>query len=65
LRNLGYRDKRTQEAVDLVISKQDDQGKWKLESTFNGCFQVNIEEKGKAGKWITLNAVRVLKRYYG
>jgi len=31
-----------QEAVDLVISKQDEQGKWKLENTFNRHFQVNI-----------------------
>ena len=37
----------------------------KLESTFNGCFQVNIERKGKPSKWITLNALRVLKRFYG
>lgn len=65
LTKLGYRDKRMQEAVDLVISKQDDQGKWKLENTFNGRFQVNIERKGKPSKWITLNALRVLKRFHG
>lgn len=59
---LGYKDKRMHEALDLVISKQDEQGRWKLESTFNGRFQVNIEQKGKPSKWITLNALRVLKR---
>jgi len=64
LTNLGYKDRRMQEAVDLVISKQDEQGKWKLESTFNGRFQVNIERKGKPSKWITLSALRVLKRFY-
>jgi len=64
LTKLGYRDKRMQEAIDLVVSKQDDQGRWKLESTFNGKFQVNIEQKDKPSKWITLNALRVLKRYY-
>lgn len=64
LTRLGYRDKRMQEAVDLVISKQDHEGKWNLESTFNGRFQVNIERKGKPSKWITLNALRVLKRMY-
>lgn len=62
LTKLDYRGKRMQEAVDLVISKQDDGGKWKLESTFNGRFLVNIEQKGKPSKWITLNALRVLKR---
>lgn len=64
LTKLGYRDKRMQDAVDLVISKQDDRSRWKLESTFNGRFQVNIERKCRASKWITLNALRVLKRVY-
>jgi hypothetical protein len=64
LTGLGYRDKRMQEAVDLVVSKQDNQGRWDLETTFNGRFQVNIEKKGKPSKWVTLNALRVLKKYY-
>jgi hypothetical protein len=65
LTKLGYRDRRMQEAVDLVVSKQDMEGKWKLESTFNGRFLVSIEQKGKLSKWITLNALKVLKRFYG
>lgn len=64
LTKLGYRDERMQEAVDVVVSKQDASGKWKLVDTFNGRFHVDIEEKGKPSKWITLNALRVLKRYY-
>ena len=64
LTRLGYHDERMQEAIDLLISKQDNQGKWKLESTFNGRFQTNIEQKGKPSKWITLNALRVLKNFY-
>ncbi len=63
LTKLGYRDNRMQEAIDLVVSKQDGQGRWNLENTFNGRFQVNIEQKGKPSKWMTLNALRVLKRY--
>jgi hypothetical protein len=65
LTGLGYRDDRMQDAVDLIISKQDDRGKWALEETYNGRFQVDIERKGKPSKWVTLNALRVLKRYYG
>ena len=65
LAKLGYKDERMQEAVNLVISKQDAQGRWKLESTFNGRFQTNIERKGEPSKWITLNALKALKRYYG
>jgi hypothetical protein len=64
LTRLGYKDKRMQEAIDLVISKQDDQGRWKMENTFNGRFQVEIEQKGKPSKWITLNALKVLKRFF-
>jgi hypothetical protein len=64
LTKLGYHDERMQEAIDLVVSKQDDQGRWILENTFNGKFQVDIERKDKQSKWITLNALRVLKRFY-
>jgi hypothetical protein len=64
LTSLGYKDNRMQESLDLVLSKQDEQGKWKLESTFNGRFQVDIEQKYKPSKWITLKALEVLKRMY-
>ncbi len=65
LTGLGFRDDRMQDAIDLILSKQDDQGKWSLETTYNGRFQVDIEKRGKPSKWITLNALRILKRYYG
>jgi hypothetical protein len=62
---LGYREDRMREAVDLVVSKQNEQGRWNLETTFNGRFQVNIEKKGKPSKWVTLHALRALKGYFG
>lgn len=65
LTRLGCRDERMQEAVDLVVSKQDDSGRWTLADNFNGRFQVDVEAKGEPSKWITLNALKVLKRYYG
>jgi hypothetical protein len=64
LASLGYRDKRMQETIDLVLTKQDQQGRWKLANTFNGRFQVDIERKGQPSKWITLNAVRAIKRLH-
>jgi len=64
LTKLGYKDPRMQETVDLVISKQDALGRWKLENTFNGRFQTNIERKGEDSKWITLNALKSLKKFY-
>ena len=65
LTRLGIKDERMQDAMDIVVSKQDDQGRWILENTFNGRFITNIETKGKPSKWITLNAIRVLKKYNG
>jgi hypothetical protein len=64
LTKLGYKDPRMQEAIDLVISKQDCQGRWKLENTFKGRFQVSIEQKGKPSKWITLKALTALERFH-
>ncbi len=64
LTKLGYKDERMHESLEVMISKQDRDGRWILENTFNGRFQTNIERKGKPSKWITLNALRVLKRYY-
>ncbi len=61
LTKLGYHDERMHEALDLLISKQDNHGRWLMESTFNGRFQTNIESKGEPSKWITLRALKVLK----
>jgi hypothetical protein len=63
LTKLGYHDPRMQDAIDLLLSKQDNQGRWMLETTFNGRFLVDIEAKDKPSKWITLNALRVLRAY--
>jgi hypothetical protein len=60
---LGYGgDPRLANALQLILSKQDAQGRWKLENTLNGKMWADIEKKGKASKWVTLRALRVLKR---
>ncbi len=64
LTKLGYYDPRMQEAIDLLLSKQDNQGRWTLETTFNGRFQVNIEAKEKPSKWVTLNVLKALKELH-
>jgi hypothetical protein len=47
-------------ALALVISKQNQQGRWLLEHTY-----VDIQEKkGQPSKWVTLRALRVLKAAY-
>jgi len=58
---LGCRDPRMQEAVDLILSKQDDQGRWIMEHSFKGRMIVPIEQEGQPSRWVTLNALRVLK----
>jgi hypothetical protein len=62
---LGYRDERMQEAVDVVLSKQDGQGRWVQEDTYGGRYLVSIEKKGRPGKWITLRALKAIRSYYG
>jgi hypothetical protein len=62
---LGCKDKRMQETMDVILSKQDNRGRWKLENTFNGRWIVDIEAKAEPSKWITLNGLRAVKSYYG
>jgi hypothetical protein len=55
-------DSRLTPALDLILSKQDSQGRWKKEYTYNGKTWVDVEQKKKPSKWVTLRALRVLKR---
>jgi hypothetical protein len=59
----GYgQDPRLANAFELILSKQDDHGRWKLENSLNGKTWADIEEKRKPSKWVTLRVLRVLKR---
>lgn len=65
LGRLGYgRDERCDEAVSLLLSKQNSRGRWILESTPSGRMHANLETKGEESKWITLDALRALKWIY-
>ncbi|HXW00565.1 MAG TPA: nitrogen fixation protein NifH, partial [Anaerolineae bacterium] len=60
---LGYgADPRLARGVKLLLSKQDEHGRWPMEYTYNGKTWVEIEEKGKPSKWVTLRALRVLQQ---
>jgi hypothetical protein len=61
LQELGVRDERMQEAIDLIAAKQNAEGTWNLEATFNGRFQVSIEKKDRPSKWITCRALMALQ----
>ena len=58
---LGYHDERMRDAIDLLVSKQDEQGRWKMEKSWNSRLLVSLEKDGKPSKWVTLNALRALK----
>ena len=65
LTELGVKDPRMEEAIRLVLSKQDDMGRWRAENTYcSDRLLVPIGQKDEPSKWITLRAMRVLKRYY-
>jgi hypothetical protein len=53
---------RLDDAVALMLSKQDEQGRWKLEYSYHGKMWIDVEKKGQPSKWVTLRALRVLKR---
>ncbi len=62
LTEAGYgSDPRLAAAYDLILSKQDKNGCWKLEYHYKGKTFADIEEPGKPSKWVTLRALRVLK----
>lgn len=58
-------DPRLEEAVELVLSKQDEDGRWKLEYGYKGKMWADIEKKGRPSKWVTLRATRVFKHIHG
>ncbi len=63
LADLGYgADPRLANGIDLLLSKQDGQGRWPMEYSYNGKTWIDVEEKGQPSKWVTLRALRVLSR---
>lgn len=63
LTEIGVKDPRMKESIDLTIGLRDANGRWHLKDTFNGKMMCEIEAKNEPSKWITLRALRVLKRY--
>ena len=57
-------DERVAEAIDLVESKRDGDGRWPLETRHPGQMPVEIDEgEGRPSRWNTLRALRVLDWY--
>jgi hypothetical protein len=65
LRSAGVTpDERVTEAIELVVSKRDHDGRWPLETRYPGLMPVEMDEgEGRPSRWITLRALRVLDWY--
>jgi hypothetical protein len=65
LRSAGVTpDERVAEAIELVASKRDSDGRWPLEVQYPGVMPVEIDEgEGRPSRWNTLRALRVLDWY--
>ncbi len=57
-------DERVAEAIELVESKRDGDGRWPLENQHRGTMAVEVDEgEGRPSRWNTLRALRVLDWY--
>lgn len=65
MRSAGVRpDGRVAEAIELVTSKRDDEGRWPLEVRYPGTMPVEMDEReGQPSRWNTLRALRVMHWY--
>jgi hypothetical protein len=65
LRKAGFApDERVAEAIQLVESKRDRDGRWPLEVQYPGTMAVEMNEhEGQPSRWNTLRALRVLNWY--
>jgi hypothetical protein len=55
-------DDRAAEAVSLVASRSDDQGRWPLDIRYPGVMPVELDDgEGRPSRWNTLRALRVLR----
>jgi hypothetical protein len=63
LARLGYgKDPRLANALQLILDKQDSQGRWLMEKDYTGKTWGDFGPKKQPNKWVTLRAMRVLKQ---
>jgi len=54
-------DKRMQNTLELIRSKQDEAGRWQLEYNYDGKTWMRFGKMKEPNEWVTLRALRVLK----
>lgn len=66
LTELGHaRDPRLSRAIDLVLSKQDERGRWTNEYPYRGKLWADVDAPGTPSRWVTLRACTVLRQALG
>jgi hypothetical protein len=55
------RDPRLSEAIEIVRTSQDKEGRWPLHNSYKGKTYFELERVGSPSRWNTLRALRVLK----
>lgn len=66
LAELGQgRDGRLTNAIDLVLSKQDAEGRWRNEYPYRGKLWADVDPPRRPSKWVTLRACRVVRAASG
>jgi hypothetical protein len=55
-------DPRLDNTYDLILEKRDPGGRWKMEYTYQGKTWADVEQKKQPSKWVTLRALRALKK---
>jgi hypothetical protein len=60
------KDQRIQEGLNFVLEKQDEHGRWPAERTIQvrKTFPISFEEVGQPSKWVTLDALCMLRQLY-
>ncbi|MEK6323133.1 MAG: hypothetical protein AABN33_15785 [Acidobacteriota bacterium] len=59
------RDKRVAEAIDIIRSKQDKDGRWPLQNRYKGATYFELEQLSAPSRWNTLRSLRVLTWWEG
>jgi hypothetical protein len=62
LTDLGFRDERMEDTIELVLSKRRPDGLWSNERSYYGRIITAIEKQGAPSQWITLRALAVLDK---
>lgn len=58
-------DPRLENAIKLILDKQDQNGRWLLEYDYTGKTWKSYGKLNEPNKWVTLRVLRALKRIYG